>query len=109
MFSLKGCCCMLLKLLNLVEGILHKYSKLESKGQKASVKKLKKAFTPNCPAYKFKILRGDLTKEQVYSLLKKVHDKEFSLEVERYFMVETGCKTWDEAKDRYAGICINEV
>lgn len=89
------------------------YSKMELKGQKVSLNNLKKRLA-HCPPYRFKCLRGDLQTKEVNDLLLALTNKKFSLkemetearrikemrEVKCSFMSETGCKTWEEAKER---------
>ena len=89
------------------------YTKMELKGQKASVSNLQTKVA-DCPAYRFKCLRGDLQTSEIHDLLKALTTKEITLkemevearrikemrEVKRVFMNETGCKTWEEASER---------
>ena len=89
------------------------YSKMELKGQKVSLNDLKKRLA-DCPPYRFKCLRRDLQTKEVNDLLLALTNKKISLkemeteargikemrDVKCSFMSGTGCKTWEETKER---------
>ena len=56
---------------DMVLKVMKKYGRLEIKGQKASKKTFKTGLkaTVDFPSYNFKYLRGDLTKEEIISLV----------------------------------------
>ena len=98
------------------------YSKMELKGQKVSISHLQSRVA-DCPPYRFKCLRGDLQAKEIHYLLQALTNKEITLkemeiearrikemrEIKRVFMNETGCKTWDEAYERYVKQCIRNL
>lgn len=103
---------------DMVLKVIEKYSRLEIKGQKASKKTLKAGLkaTVDCPSYNFKCLRGDLTKDEIISLLNGVLEGKSTLvelklessrikevkEVQRQFITCTGSANWEEVAKRFS-------
>ena len=99
----------------LIESIYQQYAECSIKGQKVTKQCLKNSMIkPECPPSKFRFLRGDLKEEEVMSLLRKVSEREISIqemekeakrvkqfkEVQRCFISEIGAKDWDESVER---------
>ena len=113
------------RLASLVDSIFIKYGQLELMGQKVSSKVLKRislaadsegsqAGAVDCPASKFKCLRGNLSEEETENLLMKVEQGKMSFaalekeckkikdlkDLQHYVIEQAGCESWEEAKER---------
>ena len=101
---------------NILEVVYSKYQNMELKGQQVTKKALQSLVPqkPDCPASKFKCLRGDLLPGEIVSLLDSVKQGSTNLaemekeacrikelrEVQRCIIKEIGAAVWSEAVKR---------
>ena len=100
--------------------MIHKFEKAELKGQRVSKKVLKQRYSAvnqkiDFPPTKLKVLRGEVTAEELWKLLKDVNSKTLSLyeleaeasrikemrAVQNVFVKLSGSSSWEAAKKRY--------